>query len=139
MTVKPSDTPESSSLYERLGGRGGIAVIVEWWCDRVLADPQLAAHFAGSDLNALKQQQAESLVQLVGGPSRPPAQPLPPLQARVPPSGWHAERLIGHLIAALVWAGVPRGAMEEVLEAVAPLSPDVRPARPPARDAEKQS
>jgi hemoglobin len=136
MTVKPGDTPESSSLYERLGGRGGIAVIVELWCDRVLADPQLASHFAGCDVNALKQQQAESLVDLVGGHCRQPAQPLPPLQARVPPSGWHAERLISHLIAALVWASVPRATMEEVLEAVAPLSPNVRPARPPARDRE---
>jgi hemoglobin len=128
MTVQPSDSPGSSALYERLGGWGGIAVIVEFWCDRVLADSQLASYFAGADPNALKKGQTEFLVQLVGGPAV--AQPLAPLQARVPPTTWHSERLIGHLIAALVWASVPRAVIEEVLETVEVLSPLQRPSKP---------
>jgi hemoglobin len=128
MTVEPQDTPEL--LYARLGGWGGIAIIADLWCDRALAEAQLAPHFANVNRSTLRREQTDFLVHLAGGPVRAPAFPLPPLFAHLPASAGHAERLLGHLTAALVWANVPRLVIEEVLEAVGSVVPQHRPAEP---------
>jgi hemoglobin len=131
MTVDPHGTPERSPLYERLGGWGCIAVIAEMWCDRALADPRLAPHLQGADPGTLRKEQTEFLVHIAGGPVAAPARPLPSLYAQLPASPWHSERVLGHLIAALVWANLPRVVIEQVLDALGPLSPHTRPAPPP--------
>ena len=131
MTVEPGGTPERTPLYDRLGGWGCIAIVAELWCDRVLADPKLSPHFVGADLGALRKEQTDFLIHLAGGPVGSPAQPLPPLYARVPLSPWYTERLLGHLIAALVWGNVPRAVIEEVVDALGPLTPHTPPAPPP--------
>jgi hemoglobin len=123
MADEPQDPSKRGPLYERLGGWGGIAVVAELWCDRAVADPRLTDHFAGVNNSDLKKAQTEFLVHLAGGPVRSPLQPLPPLYAQVPVSAWHAERLAGHLIAALVWANVARPVIEEVLDALGSLAP----------------
>jgi truncated hemoglobin YjbI len=129
MTVESGARPDP--LYVRLGGWGGIAVVSDLWCDRALADAQLAPLFADADPAALRREQMEFLIHLAGGPVGTPAYPLPPLLARPPVSAWHSERVLSHLLAALVWANVPRGVIEEVWETVASLVPRTRPAEPP--------
>jgi hemoglobin len=130
MPDEPHSAPEPVSLYERLGGMGGIAVIVDLWCERVLSDADLTPFFAGAERRQVRQEQTRCVVELVGDPSKAAAVPVPPLFARLPNSAWHAERVIGHLIAALVWANVPRRAIEAVLDLMAPFCPVHRPARP---------
>jgi hemoglobin len=130
---------EPSSLYEHLGGWGGIAIVAELWCDRVLADPRLAEYFVNVNAGDLKKAQTEFLVHLAGGPVRSPLQPLPPLYAQVPVSAWYSERLAGHLIAALVWANVSRPYIEETLDALGSMVAHTRPAgSPPDKDQDKK-
>jgi hemoglobin len=121
MTVGPSDRPERSPLYERLGGWGCIAIVAELWCDRVMSDPQLSAYFAGVDFTTLRRDQTEFLIHLAGGPGPEPAQPAPSLYTRLPEKKWYGERLLSHLMAALVWANVPRLVIEEVVITIEPL------------------
>jgi hemoglobin len=123
MTIEPRDAPEYSPLYERLGGWGCIAIVAELWCDRVLADPKLAHYFAGADPTTLRREQTDFLIHAVGGPVKVPAETTPSLYRPLPHTNWHAERVIGHLIAALVWANVPRRVIEETIDAVESFLP----------------
>jgi hypothetical protein len=57
------------------------------------------------------------------------------LSEQVPFTDSHFNRCISHLIAALVWAGINRELIEEVLDLVTPYSADlVRPERTYPRD-----
>jgi truncated hemoglobin YjbI len=131
MAVNPGGSPDRGPLYERLGGWGGLAVVAELWCDRVLTDAKLADYYLAANPEEVKRAQTEFLVHLTGGPIPSPLQPLPPLYAAVPLSEWHAERLTSHLIAALIWCNVPRLVIEEILDVLTPLTPPTRPSSPP--------
>lgn len=57
-----------TTLYERLGGRSGIAAIADMLVDRVSADVRLGRSFKGADLGRIKRLLAEQLCDLSGGP-----------------------------------------------------------------------
>jgi hemoglobin len=65
--VAIADT-SSSSLYERLGGRSGVAAISDLLIDRVSADVRLGRSFKDADLGRIKRLLAEQLCDLSGGP-----------------------------------------------------------------------
>ncbi len=58
----------AASLFEDLGGKEGIARIVNDGVDRVLADARIKGRFANTDAKRLKGQLAEQFCQISGGP-----------------------------------------------------------------------
>ena len=58
----------SSSLYEKLGGKSGVAAISDLLIDRVSADVRLGRSFKDADLGRIKRLLAEQLCDLSGGP-----------------------------------------------------------------------
>ncbi|MDH6179877.1 hemoglobin [Microbacteriaceae bacterium SG_E_30_P1] len=56
------------NLYEQLGGDPAIAVAVESFYSRVLADPELARYFEGMDVSAIKRHQRDFFSVLLDGP-----------------------------------------------------------------------
>ncbi|MEX2244395.1 MAG: group 1 truncated hemoglobin [Fimbriimonadaceae bacterium] len=87
------------SLYDKLGATAGIQAIVEALYARLLKDPELAAHFAGENVEAEKRRQRLALCELFGGP--PLAEPRPVGLANGL-SDAHYDRLLAHLGVTLV-------------------------------------
>lgn len=58
------------SLYEQIGGAGGITRLVDVFYARVLADPELKRFFAGVEMAKLRRMQVELFSAALGGPQR---------------------------------------------------------------------
>lgn len=56
------------TLFDQLGGEAAVALAVDGFYDRMLADPQLAPWFAGLDMAQLKAHQRAFLAVAFGGP-----------------------------------------------------------------------
>jgi truncated hemoglobin YjbI len=56
-----------SSIYGMIGGEAALAPVVDDFCDRVLADPELCGFFAGANMTRLKGRQTEFLAAALGG------------------------------------------------------------------------
>ena len=56
------------SVYEQLGGETAIALAVDSFYDRVMADSSLAHYFEGMDLDVLREHQRAFLAVALGGP-----------------------------------------------------------------------
>ncbi|BAV41898.1 globin family protein [Mycobacterium ulcerans subsp. shinshuense] len=56
------------SIYDKIGGYEAIEAVVEDFYVRVLADDQLGGFFTGTNMNRLKDKQAEFFVAALGGP-----------------------------------------------------------------------
>jgi hemoglobin len=61
---------DSSSLYERLGGRQAIIVVVDNFADTVAADERVNRYFADADLTSFKMLLAEQICEVSGGPCK---------------------------------------------------------------------
>jgi hemoglobin len=117
--------PEPSSIYDRIGGHEAIEVVVEDFYVRVLADDQLAAFFAGTNMSRLKGKQTEFFAAALGGPDPYTGAPMKQVHQGRGISMHHFNLVAGHLGAALAAAGVPAETVTEILCAIASLAPDI--------------
>ena len=65
------DQPAAPSLYKRLGGREGIAIVVGDFVGNMAADPRVNARFKdmkGPDVEKLKSNLADQICDATGGP-----------------------------------------------------------------------
>jgi truncated hemoglobin YjbI len=60
----------SSTLYERVGGKSGMAAVVNLLYDRIINDPLLLPFFDGIDVGRQKSKQVAFLSTVFGGPTR---------------------------------------------------------------------
>jgi hemoglobin len=65
-----AEQSDSSSLYERLGGRQAIIVVVDNFGDSVAADERVNRYFADADLTSFKMLLAEQICVVSGGPCK---------------------------------------------------------------------
>jgi hemoglobin len=118
-------TAAEPTIYEAIGGDTALAAVVDDLYDRVLADPELAGFFAGTNMTRLKGRQVEFFSAALGGP-------LPYSGASMRDA--HRGRAIGqrqfdlvagHLVAALTAAGVPDETITQIVAAIAPLADEI--------------
>lgn len=96
----------TKTIYQRLGGKPAVQAAAELMYDKLLADPQLAPFFVGTDLGELVKHQVDFLTLVFS--SKDP-QRLAPSMARVHArlireqglNVQHFDMLAGHLGAAL--------------------------------------
>jgi NTE family protein len=56
------------SIYDSIGGAAAVRAAVDDFYDRVLADPELAPFFDGTDMRRLKAHQRSFVAAAIGGP-----------------------------------------------------------------------
>ena len=128
MTADPTSvTPvtHSPTLYERLGGGPAVAAAVDEFYRRVLADPQLAPFFVGTDMRRQKAHQAAFLAQALRGPGRYTGRSMREAHAGMGITDDHFNRVAGHLAATLSALGVGELLIAEVIGNVAPLRSEI--------------
>jgi len=117
--------PRPVSIYDRVGGREAIEVVVEDFYVRVLADAQLSGFFTGTNMSRLKGKQAEFFAAALGGPEPYTGAPMKQVHQGRGITMHHFSLVAAHLADALAAAGVPSGTVTEILSAIAPLAPEI--------------
>jgi hemoglobin len=117
--------PAPATIYDRIGGREAIEVVVEDFCVRVLADSQLSGFFTGTNMNRLKGKQVEFFAAALGGPEPYTGAPMRQVHQGRGITMHHFTLVAGHLADALAAAGVPPATVTEILGAVAPLATEI--------------
>ena len=120
-----------TSIYEQIGGGAALeTVVVEDFYARVLADPDLAGFFTGTNMARLKGKQVEFFSAALGGPEPYTGAPMRQVHQGRGITMHHFTLVAGHLTDSLVAAGVPDPPLvEQIIGAVAPLADDIATAR----------
>ena len=113
------------SIYESIGGEPALVAVVDDFYVRVLADPQLAGFFAGTNMPKLKGRQVEFFAAALGGPDFYQGASIRQVHAGRGISQADFDRVTFHLTAALAAAGVPAGTITQIAGAVTPLADDI--------------
>jgi hemoglobin len=114
-----------STIYEQIGGHEALETVVEDFYDRVLADPELAGFFTGTNMSRLKGKQVEFFAAALGGPEPYTGAPMRQVHQGRGITMHHFDLVAEHLSASLTAAGVPETIVEQILGAIAPLSSEI--------------
>ncbi len=106
------------SLYDRLGGRDAIRVVVDDFYDRVLDDERLRPYFDDVSIDRLRSHQVQFLAAVTGGPVDYSREDLRAAHADMGIDEAEFEAVATHLDAALEDAGVARSDRRDVMETV---------------------
>jgi hemoglobin len=87
---------------------------VDGFYQRVLADPQLVHHFDGVDMNRLRWHQVKLLTAVAGGPDEYEGRDLGEAHAHLRITDADFDRVLDHLAATLVEAGVQENVIGQV-------------------------
>jgi hemoglobin len=115
----------SSSLYDRLGGEAGVAIIANELIDRVSADPRLGRSFKDSNLERIKRLLAEQICDLAGGPCQYSGDSMKEVHAGHHISEAEFYGMVADLRVVLKQRHVSQGATNELLRLLAPMKRDV--------------
>jgi len=106
-------------LYDRLGGREGIAAVVDDFYAQLVGDDELGEFFEGSDIQRLRETQTAFLCEAAGGPETYDGPPIREAHLHVPFTPAHIERAVELLYRSLDEYGVTGEDADAVVEAVA--------------------
>ncbi|WP_372911941.1 group 1 truncated hemoglobin [Salinigranum sp.] len=106
MTGDEPTADDVDSLYDRLGGRDGIAAVVDTFYDRVLADDRVNGYFDDMDVDDLRSHQTAFLSAVSGGPAAYDGQEMRAAHAHLDLDESDFAVVAGHLDDALAAHGV---------------------------------
>jgi hemoglobin len=113
------------NVYEAIGGEPALVAVVDDFYGRVLSDAQLAAFFAGANMQKLKGRQVEFFAAALGGPDLYQGASMREVHAGRGISQADFDRVAFHLAGALADAGVPPEIITKITAAILPLSGDI--------------
>lgn len=114
-----------TSIYEQIGGQEALIAVVDDFYERVLADPELAPFFTGSNMSRLKGKQVEFFSGALGGPDAYSGLSMKDAHRGRGIGQQHFDLVAKYLIESLLAAGVPQDIVDQIIGAVAPLAPDI--------------
>ena len=117
------------SIYTQIGCAEAIETVVEDFYARVLADPELAGFFTGTNMARLKGKQAEFFCAALGGPEPYSGAPMRQVHQGRGITRRDFDLVAVHLTDSLVAAGVPAPLVNEIITTIAPLSSEIATAR----------
>lgn len=118
-------TAESRTLYDVVGGTDALKLAVDRFYERVVADPQLAHYFEGTDVRRLKRHQVLLLSQVLGGPAEYTGRQLGEAHAPLGITAADYDRVVEHLVGTLRDLDVDDSVVSAVQGVVAGVKPDI--------------
>ncbi len=118
-------TAAEPTIYEAIGGDPALVAVVDDFYGRVLADPELAGFFAGTNMTRLKGRQVEFFAAALGGPVPYSGASMRDAHRGRAIAQRHFDLVAGHLVSALAAAGVPDATVTQIVAAVAPLAGEI--------------
>lgn len=115
----------ATTLFEKLGGAPAIEAVVKEFYTRVLSDDELKGYFDGINMDIQTQQQIKFITMAVGGPNAYQGRSMKDAHETLAITGPHFDKVAGHLVDTLKWAGVADELVNEVVAIVGPLKADI--------------
>ncbi|MEM9588780.1 MAG: group 1 truncated hemoglobin [Planctomycetota bacterium] len=106
---------ETKSLFDRLGGPGVVAEIVNDMYDRVFADPELSAFFKDVDAQRLKGMQYQFMAAALDGPVKYSGAELTSVHAGRGITAHHYAKFCGHFADAMEASGASARDVDDAL------------------------
>lgn len=123
--MTPAMQKIKTSLYEKLGGKPAVELVVNEFYKRVLADNDLKGFFARTDMVKQKRHQVNFVSMALGGPNQYTGRSMKKAHEELKIAPNHFDLVAGHLVGALKHAGIAQDDINQVVGAVAPLKNDV--------------
>jgi len=114
-----------TSIYDEIGGHDALTTVVDDFYRRVLADPQLAPFFSGTNMSRLKGMQVEFIAGALGGPDEYAGQTMRDVHRGRGIDQVHFDLVAKYLAESLAGAGVPQETTGTIIATIAPLSRDI--------------
>jgi hemoglobin len=123
-----ADAPSAPSLYKRLGGREGIAIVVDDFVANMVADGRVNARFKGMkppEVSKLKSNLSDQICDATGGPCSYLGRDMKTTHAgmKITEAEWNAT--VENLVKALDKNNVAAPAKQELLGALGPMKKDI--------------
>ena len=118
----------SPSLYKRLGGREGIALVVDAFWNNLVADPRTSARFKAvpaANVGRVKSNMADQICDATGGPCSYLGKDMKTVHAgmKVTDAEWNAT--VENLVKALDAQKVGEKEKQELLALLGPMKNDI--------------
>jgi hemoglobin len=122
------EKPAGVSLYKQLGGREGIALVVDDFTANVAADDRINARFKAlkpEQVGKFKSNLADQICDATGGPCAYVGADMKTIHKgmNITEAEWNAT--VEALVKALDKNNVPAGAKNALLGTLAPMKPDI--------------
>lgn len=113
------------TLFERLGGKPGLASITSRMVDHAVADPKIGIYFKDANVPRLKGLLTAHFCQVTGGGCSYPGRDMHAAHADLNIDDRAFNRLVEVLQIAMDEEGVPFSTQNELLSILAPMHRDV--------------
>ena len=123
--VATEQMPTGKSLYERIGGKPIISVVVEQCMANVLADTRINGRFATADIRKLKGHLVDHLCLATGGPCAYSGRAMKTAHAGMRVSTRDVRAFEEDLVKAMDMAKVPAQEKGELLELLGSMKKDI--------------
>jgi hemoglobin len=115
-----------STIYDEIGGAPAVTAVVDAFYQRLIADPDLMSYFDGRDMTRLKAHQRALVTVALGGTSEEYAgRMMHPAHVGLAITDDAFDRVLDHLEAVLIGAGVAPMTCAKILAILQPLRTDV--------------
>ena len=122
-----------SPLFDRVGGKPGLAAVVDGFMLNAAVDPRIARRFRDADTPRFKAALAERLCVSIGGPCRDTGRPMKTVHAGMGISDAEFNAMTQDLRRAMSRHDIPVDTQLEFVAALEPLRDDVVSPYPPTR------
>ncbi|KPC69301.1 group I truncated hemoglobin [Laceyella sacchari] len=117
--------PQTSTLYEKLGGEETIAKVVDYFYELVLADDTVNHFFENTDMEKQRRHQTKFISFALGGPNQYSGRSMAKAHEGMNLQPEHFDAIVKHLHDALAHFGVAESDIDTALNKVATLRDDV--------------
>lgn len=115
-----------TTIYDEIGGAPAVATVVDLFYQRLVADPAVNHYFAGKEMARLKAHQRALVTVALGGVSETyTGRLMGPAHAGLNITSDAFDRILIHLEAVLVDAGVAPITVGKIMAILEPLRPEV--------------
>lgn len=122
---KPMAAASQPSLYQRLGGKPAIEIVVDRFVGNVAADPVINKRFAKTDIPKLKRELVDQLCQASGGPCTYKGKDMVAAHKGMNITSAEFNAMGGDMAKALDSAKVPSKEKHEVLSLLGSMQKDI--------------
>jgi hemoglobin len=121
-----------ATLYDELGGKDGIAALVDGFLNRVADDYRIVETFAGSNVPRLRRLLEEQFCQVSDGPCEYSGGTMQETHRGMGISDSEFNALVEDLVDAMEALDLPAATQNRLLARLAPMHRDIVSARPPS-------
>ncbi|GAB3416638.1 group I truncated hemoglobin [Flindersiella endophytica] len=113
------------SIFDQIGGPDAVALAVDDFYARVLADPSLTGYFDDAQLDKLKTHQRAFFATALGGPQEYRGRSMDEAHAGLDITPAAFDSVVGHLVATLQSLSVPDEIIGQIGAALLPLKEEI--------------